>query len=73
MTETVISYDQVVSCNDKVYSWLLIVIIDIYKYTRNKIDTETSTYAWLKNNSFFFQSYLLQGERSNIYICANVV
>lgn len=54
MTETVISYDQVVSCNDKVYSWLLIVIIDIYKYTRNKNDTETSTYAWLKNNSFFF-------------------
>lgn len=58
MTETVF-------CSDKVYLWLPIVIIDIYKYTRNKNDTETS-----KNDWFFFQSYLL---RSKIYICTNVV
>lgn len=63
MTETVF-------CSDKVYLWLTIVIIDIYKYTRNKNDTETSKNDWLKNNSFFFQSYLL---RSKIYICTNVV
>lgn len=63
MTETVF-------CSDKVYLWLPIVIIDIYKYTRNKNDTETSKHDWLKNNSFFFQSYLL---RSKIYICTNVV
>lgn len=45
---------EIVFCSDKVYLWLLIVIIDIYKYICNKNDIEILKNDWLKNNLFFF-------------------
>lgn len=64
---------EIVFCSDKVYLWLLIVIIDINKYICNKNDIEILKNDWLKNNLFFFLVLFIMFKNLYLYKCSIIL